>query len=190
MTMIQYVALMELSGYLLDELSILTAAKCTGKHVGIMLDSLEFWTTRRDNKWQECEIFFAYIGDNIFVPIKRIDMGLLNKMALQVPLYEYRDAVVKPKKSRKWKIVLPTETREVDDRKCKEITDEIIVVPEENAMGYGINNPKKRGRRPKNVSQKECEKDDVFEKPKRGRPKNVSQKECEEDDVFEKPKRG
>ena len=70
MTMIQYVALMESSGYPLDELSILTAAKCTGKHVRIMLDGLEFWTTRRDNKWQECEIFFAYIGDNIFIPIK------------------------------------------------------------------------------------------------------------------------
>ena len=48
----------------------------------------------------------------------------------------------------------------------------------------------KRGCRPKNVSQKECEKDDLFENPKRGRPKNVSQKECEKDDVFEKPKRG
>ena len=70
MTMIQYIALMEPSGYLLDELSILTAAKYTGKHVGIMLDDLEFWTTRRDNKWQECEIFFAYIGDNVFIPIK------------------------------------------------------------------------------------------------------------------------
>ena len=43
-------------------------------------------------------------------------------------------------------------------------------------MGDGINNPKKRGRRPKNVFQKECEKDDMFKKPKRGRrPKNVSQ---------------
>ena len=117
-------------------------------------------------------------------------MGLLNKVASQVPLYEYGDAVVKPKKSCKWKIVSPTETSEVNDGKCKEITDEIIVVSEENAMGDGINNPKKRGCRPKNVSQKECEKDDVFEKPKRGRPKNVSQKECEKDDVFEKPKRG
>ena len=191
MIMIQYVALMESSGYPLDKLSILTAAKCTGENVGIMLDGLEFWTTRRDNKWQECEIFFAYIGDNVFVPIERIDMGLLNKVASQVPLYEYRDAVVKPKKSRKQRIASPTETSEVDDGKCKEITDEIIVVSEENATGDGINNPKKRGSRPKNVSQKECEKDDMFEKPKRGhRPKNVSQKECEKDDMFEKPKRG
>ena len=70
MTMIQYVALMESSGYPLDKLSILMVAKCTGKHVGIMLDGLEFWTMRRDNKWQECEIFFAYIGDNVFIPIK------------------------------------------------------------------------------------------------------------------------
>ena len=99
---------MESSGYLLDELSILTAAKCTGKHVGIMLDGLEFWTTRRDNKWQQCEIFFTYIGDNVFVPIERIDMGLVNKVASQVPLYEYADAGVKPKKSHKQKIVSPT----------------------------------------------------------------------------------
>ena len=118
-------------------------------------------------------------------------MGLVNKVASQVPLYEYGDAVVKPKKSHKRKIVSPTETSEVDDEKCKEITDEIIVVSEENDMADGINNPKKRGHRPKNVSQKECEKDDMFEKPKRGcRPKNVSQQECEKDDVFEKPKRG
>ena len=108
MTMIKYIALMESSGYPLDELSILTAAKCTGKHVGIMLDGLEFWTTRRDNKWQQCEIFFAYIGDNVFVPIELIDMGLLNKVASQVPLYEYADAGVKPKKSHKQKIVSPT----------------------------------------------------------------------------------
>ena len=119
MTMIQYVALMESSGYPLD---------------------------------------------NVFVPIKRIDMGLLNKVASQVPLYEYGDAVVKPKKSHKWKIVSSTETSEVDDEKCKEITDEIIVVSDENATGDGIDNPKKRGHRPKNVSQKESEKDDLFEK--------------------------
>ena len=81
-------------------------------------------------------------------------MGLLNKVALQVPLYEYGDAVVKPKKSCKWKIVSPTETSEVNNGKCKEITDKIIVVSEENATGDGINNPKKRGHRPKNVSQK------------------------------------
>ena len=156
-----------------------------------MLDGLGFWTTRRDNKWQECEIFFAYIGDNVFIPIEQIDMGLLNTVASQVPLYKYGDAVVKPKKSCKWKIVSPIETSEVDDGNCKEITDKIIVVSDENAMEHGINNPKKRGHRPKNVSQKECEEDDMFEKPKRGcRPKNVSQQECEKDDVFEKHKRG
>ena len=36
MTMIKYVASMESSGYPLDELFILMAAKCTGKHVGIV----------------------------------------------------------------------------------------------------------------------------------------------------------
>ena len=80
-------------------------------------------------------------------------MSLLNKVASQVLLYEYRDAVVKPKKSHKWKIVSPTKTNEVDDGKGKKIIDE-ITVSEENATGDGINNPKKRGCRPKNVSQK------------------------------------
>ena len=93
---------------------------------------------------------------------KEIDMGLLNKVALQVPLYEYGDAVVKPKKSCKQKIVSPTKTSEVDDGKCKKIIDKIIVISEENDMADRINNPKKRGHRPKNVSQKECEKDDMF----------------------------
>ena len=119
-------------------------------------------------------------------------MALLNKVASQVLLYEYGDAVVKPKMRCKWKIVSPTKTNEVDNRKCKEIIDE-ITVSEENATGDGINKPKKRGRRPKNVSQKECEKeDDVIKPKKRGRkPKKVSQKECEkEDDVFKPEKRG
>ena len=119
-------------------------------------------------------------------------MGLLNKVASQVPLYEYGDAVVKPKKSCKRKIVSPTKTNEVNDRKCKEIIDE-ITVSEENATGDGINNPKKRGCRPKNVSQEEREKeDDMINSKKRGcRPKNVSQEECEkEDDMINSKKRG
>ena len=120
MTMIKYVASMESSGYPMDKLSILIAAKCTGKHMGIMLDSLEFWTTRRDNKWQECEISFAYIGDNVFIPIEQIDMSLLNKVASQFPIYEYRDAVVKPKKSCEQKSVSPTKTNEIDNGKCRE----------------------------------------------------------------------
>ena len=86
---------------------------------GIMLDSLEFWTTRRDNKWQECEIFFTYIGDNVFIPIEQIDMSLLNKVASQVPIYEYGDAVVKPKKSSKQKSVSPTKTNEIDNGKLQ-----------------------------------------------------------------------
>ena len=68
-----------------------------------------------------------------------------------------------------------------------------IIVSEENATEDGINNQWKRGRRPKNVSQKECEKiNEVIKPKKRGcRPKNVSQKECEkEDDVLKPEKRG
>ena len=49
--MIEYIASIEWTGYLLDELDILMAARCIGKHVGIMLDVLEFWMTRRHNKW-------------------------------------------------------------------------------------------------------------------------------------------
>ena len=104
MTMIKYVASMESSGYPMDKLSILIAAKCT----------------RIDNKWQECEIFFTYIGDNVFIPIEQIDMSLLNKVASQVPIYEYGDAVVKPKKSSKQKSVSPTKTNEIDNGKCRE----------------------------------------------------------------------
>ena len=117
-------------------------------------------------------------------------MSLLNKVAQQVSLYEYRDAVVKPKKSRKRKIVSPTKTNEIDDGKCKERIDKIIV-SEENAMEDGIIKPKKRGHRPKNLSQKECEAEDGIIKPKkRGcRPKNLSQKECEAEDGIIKPKK-
>ena len=110
-------------------------------------------------------------------------MGLLNKVASQVPLYEYGDAVVKPKKSSKRKIVSPTETSEVDDGKCKEITDDIIVVSEENAMGDGINNPKKEAADPKmclkrNVKKIMCLKNPKEADPKRCLKRNVKKMMC------------
>ena len=54
---------MECVGHPLDEFAILAAAICTGKHVGIMLNTMEFWTSREDSDWEKCDIYFAYIGD-------------------------------------------------------------------------------------------------------------------------------
>ena len=54
---------MECVGHPLDEFGILAAAICTGKHVGIMLNAMEFWTTRDDSDWENCDIYFAYIRD-------------------------------------------------------------------------------------------------------------------------------
>ena len=54
---------MECIGNLLDELGILVAAICTGKHIAIMLNTMEFWTSRNDSDWEKCDIYFAYIGD-------------------------------------------------------------------------------------------------------------------------------
>ena len=52
---------MECIGHPLDELGILAAAICTGKNVGIMLNAMEFWTTRDNNDWEKCDIYFAYM---------------------------------------------------------------------------------------------------------------------------------
>ena len=54
---------MECVGHPLDEFAILAAAICTGKHVGIMLNVMEFWTSREDSDWEKCDIYFAYIRD-------------------------------------------------------------------------------------------------------------------------------
>ena len=70
-----YVSAIDSIGNPLDELGILVGGMCTGKNVGIMLSGMEFWTTRQDNEWETCDVFFAYIGENVFVPIEHIDMS-------------------------------------------------------------------------------------------------------------------
>ena len=98
---------MECVGHPLDEFSILAAAICTGKHVGIMLNAMEFWTSRDDSDWEKSDIYFAYIGDEVFIPIERLDMSLLNRVAQQVPLGDTH--CFKPKRGHKKKSVTPTE---------------------------------------------------------------------------------
>ena len=101
----------------LDEFGILAAAICTGKHVGIMLNVMEFWTTRDDSDWENCDIYFAYIGDEVFIPIERLDMSLLNRVAQQVPLDD--PLCVKPKRGRKKKSVTSTEETMTGDKEKK-----------------------------------------------------------------------
>ena len=92
-------------------------------------------------------------------------MALLNKVAQQIPLNE--DTVVKPKKRCKRKIISSTKTNEIDDGKCKQKTDKIIL-SEKNAMEDGLIILKKRGCKPKAaLSQKECETEDGLIKPKK-----------------------
>ena len=86
MNLTTYVSSMDSIGNPLDELGILTATMCTGKDVAIMLNGLEFWTTRVNNDWQNCEMYFAYIGDNVFVPIECVAIDILNTVAQKVPL--------------------------------------------------------------------------------------------------------
>ena len=100
----KYVSSMECIGHPLDELGILAAAICTGKNVSIMLKAMEFWTTRDDNDWEKCDIYFAYIRDEVFVPIERLDMSLLKRVAQQVTLYDIPH--VKPKRVHKKKSVM------------------------------------------------------------------------------------
>ena len=47
---------------------------------------MEFWTSRDDNDWENCDIYFAYIRDEVFIPIERLDMSLLNRVVQRVPL--------------------------------------------------------------------------------------------------------
>ena len=140
---------MECIGHPLDELGILAAAICTGKHVSIMLNAMEFWTSRDENDWEKCDIYFAYIGDEVFIPIERLDMSLLNRVAQQVPLYDIPH--VKPKRVHKQKSVTSNEETMTGDQgrksgrgkqKASELEPKIV----ESASSE----PKRRGRKPKN----------------------------------------
>ena len=107
----------ECVGHPLDEFGILAAAICTGKHVGIMLNAMEFWTSRDESDWENCDIYFAYIGDKVFIPIERLDMSLLNRVAQQVPLDD--PLCVKPKRGHKKKSVMSTEETMTGDKEKK-----------------------------------------------------------------------
>ena len=112
---------MECIGHPLDELGILAAAICTGENVGIMLNVMEFWTTRDDNDWEKCDIYFAYISDEVFVPIERLNMSLLNRVAQQVPLYDIPH--VKLKRVRKQKSVMSNEETMTGDKERKMVEE-------------------------------------------------------------------
>ena len=140
---------MECVGHPLDEFGILAAAICTGKHVGIMLNVMEFWTSRDNSDWENCDIYFAYIGDEVFIPIERLDMSLLNRVAQQVPLDN--PLCVKPKRVRKKKSVMSTEETTTGDKERKNGTgkqtaNELKAKIVESALSQ----PKRRGRKLKN----------------------------------------
>ena len=145
----KYVSSMECVGHPLDEFGILATAICTGKHVGIMLNVMEFWTSRDDSDWENCDIYFAYIGDEVFIPIERLDMSLLNRVAQQVPLDD--PLCVKPKRGHKKKSVTSTEETTTGDKERKNGTgkqkaNELKAKIVESALSQ----PKRRGRKRKN----------------------------------------
>ena len=160
---------MECVGHPLDEFGILTAAICTGKHVGIMLNVMEFWTSRDDSDWENCDIYFAYIGDEVFIPIERLDMSLLNRVVQQVPLDD--PLCVKPKRGCKKKSVTSTEETTTGDKERKNGTgkqkaNELKAKIVESASSQ----PKRRGQKRKNnddTSKPEIE--DVVKGKTRGR---------------------
>ena len=177
---------MECVGHPLDEFGILAAAICTGKHVGIMLSTMEFWTSRDDSDWENCDIYFAYIGDEVFIPIERLDMSLLNRVAQQVPLGDTR--CVKPKRGRKKKGVTPTEEtmtgvkelrNGIGKQKTKELKAKII----ESASSE----PKRRGwKRKNNDDTLKPEVNDVV----KGKTKGRKQKKGDETSSVETLERG
>ena len=64
---------------------------------------------------------FAYIGDKVFVPIEKLDMSLLNRVAQQVPLYDIPH--VKPKRVRKQKSVTSNEETMTGDKERKMVEE-------------------------------------------------------------------
>ena len=148
MNLTTYVSSMDSIGNPLDELGILTVAVCTGKDVAIMLNGLEFWTTRVNNDWQNCEMYFAYIGDNVFVPIECVAIDILNKVAQKVPL----KVEVKKRRGRKPKITLDEE-KEAKEKKIGrgrgKSGKNSVVEPVEPVE------PKRRGRKRKSETKQE-----------------------------------
>ena len=180
---------MECLGHPLDEFGILAAAICTGKHVSIMLNVMEFWTSRDDSDWEKCDIYFAYIGDEVFIPIERLDMSLLNRVAQQVPLGD--TCCVKPKRGRKKKSVMPTEetTTGVNElkngigkQKAKELKAKIIESESSE--------PKRRGRKRKNNDDTSKTSKPEINNDVKGKSKGQKQKERDETPKAEMLERG
>ena len=107
---------------------------------------MEFWTSRDDSDWENCEIYFAYIRDDVFIPIERLDVSLLNRVVQQVPLGD--TLCVKPKRGHKKKSVTSTEETMtgVKDRKNgrgKQKANEL----EAKIVESALREPKRRGRK-------------------------------------------
>ena len=165
---------MECVGHPLDEFAILAAAICTGKHVGIMLNAMEFWTSREDSDWEKCDIYFAYIGDEVFIPIERLDMSLLNRVAQRVSLGD--TSCVRPKRGRKKKIVTPTEETMMGVKELKNgIGKQKAKEFKANIIEAESSEPKRRGRKRKNndESSKQERKDVVKGKTKGWKEKKI-----------------
>ena len=154
---------------------------------------MEFWTTRDDNDWGKCDIYFAYIGDEVFVPIERFNMSLLNRVVQWVPLYDIPH--VKPKRVHKQKSVTSNEETTTGDKERKTGRGKQKASESEpKIVESASSEPKRRGRKPKNkddTSKPEIE--DVVKGKTRGwKPKKrdaISNAEMSKDVVTEK-KRG
>ena len=115
------------------------------------------------------DIYFAYIGDNVFIPIERLDMSLLNRVVQQVPLGD--TLCVKPKRGHKKKSVTSTEETMtgVTERKKgrgKQKANELEAKIVESASSE----PKRRGRKQKkNNDTLKPKIDDVVKGKKRDR---------------------
>ena len=160
---------MECVGHPLDEFAILAAAICTGKHVGIMLNAMEFWTSREDSDWEKCDIYFAYIGDEVFIPIERLDMSLLNRVAQRVSLGD--TSCVRPKRGHKKKIVTPTEETMTGVKELKNgIGKQKAKEFKANIIEAESSEPKRRGRKRKNNDEtSKQERKDVVKGKTKGR---------------------
>ena len=160
---------MECVGHPLDEFAILAAAICTGKHVGIMLNAMEFWTSREDSDWEKCDIYFAYIGVEVFIPIERLDMSLLNRVAQRVSLGD--TSCVRPKRGRKKKIVTPTEETTTGVKELKNgIGKQKAKEFKANIIEAESSEPKRRGQKRKNNDEtSKQERKDVVKGKTKGR---------------------
>ena len=90
------------------------------------------------------------IGENVtFVPIEKLDMSLLNRVAQQVPLYDIPH--VKPKRVHKQKSVTSNEEAMTGDKERKNGRGKQKASESEPKMVESASSePKRRGWKPKN----------------------------------------